>query len=218
MHPAAARHLERPLQYAQWCGRGGTARCPPIPIYGAQRALVWSPILHDWQFQPKLDGARNRNEPAARYGSSPDSPLEGDGLELLVPQQESPGFPKRSGSCPDGRGPIRLRPPSRSSASARPHRHIAVPAQVWARLSLYPAGVSAPSWRKGTERGIQNPCVDGPASQGLVAAGRRESTIHANIASGRTQHLYPCSGVLFRRRTSDRRSRRRSIFLNLSLA
>jgi len=147
-----------------------------------------------------------------------DSPQEGDGLELLVPQQESPGFPKHSGSRRDGRGPIRLRPPSRSSASARPHRHIAVPAQVWARLSLYPAGVSAPSWRKGTERGIQNPCVDGPASQGLVAAGRRESTIHANIASGRTQHLYPCSGVLFRRRTSDRRSRRRSIFLNLSLA
>jgi hypothetical protein len=147
-----------------------------------------------------------------------DSPLEGDGLELLVPQQESPGFPKHSGSRRDGRGPIRLRPPSRSSASARPHRHIAVPAQVWARLSLYPAGVSAPSWRKGTGRGIQNPCVDGPASQGLVAAGRREwpgpwkSTIHANIASGRTQHLYPCSGVLFRRRTSDRRSRRRSIF------
>jgi hypothetical protein len=29
--------------------------------------------------------------------------LEGDGLELLVPQQESPGFPKRSGSCRDGR-------------------------------------------------------------------------------------------------------------------
>src|SRR6516164_3510081 len=84
MHPAAARHLERPLQYARWCGRGGTARCPTIPIYGAQRALVWSPILHDWQFQPKLDGARNRNEPAARYGSSPDSPLEGTGFELLV--------------------------------------------------------------------------------------------------------------------------------------
>ena len=58
-----------------------------------------------------------------------DSPLEGDGLELLVPQQESPGFPKRSGSCPDGRGPIRLRPPSRSSASARPRRHLAVPAR-----------------------------------------------------------------------------------------
>src|SRR6516165_5368992 len=71
--------------YARWWGRGGIARCPPIPIYGAQRALVWSPILHDWQFQPKLDGARNRNEPAARYGSSPDSPLEGTGFEPSVP-------------------------------------------------------------------------------------------------------------------------------------
>src|SRR6516165_11049913 len=90
MHPAAARHLERPLQYARWWGRGGIARCPPIPIYGAQRALVWSPILHDWQFQPKLDGARNRNEPAARYGSSPDSPLERTGFELLVPRGDGP--------------------------------------------------------------------------------------------------------------------------------
>ena len=25
--------------YARWCGRGGTARCPPIPIYGAQGSL-----------------------------------------------------------------------------------------------------------------------------------------------------------------------------------
>src|SRR6516162_9107707 len=25
--------------YARWCGRGGTARCPPIPILGA----TWSP-------------------------------------------------------------------------------------------------------------------------------------------------------------------------------
>ena len=25
--------------YARWCGRGGTARCPPIPIIGASRPL-----------------------------------------------------------------------------------------------------------------------------------------------------------------------------------
>src|SRR5438270_7545816 len=25
--------------YARWCGRGGTARCPPIPIFGASRPL-----------------------------------------------------------------------------------------------------------------------------------------------------------------------------------
>src|SRR6516225_3248791 len=23
--------------YARWCGRGGTVRCPPIPIFGASR-------------------------------------------------------------------------------------------------------------------------------------------------------------------------------------
>jgi hypothetical protein len=26
--------------YARWCGRGGTARCPPIPIFGASRPLA----------------------------------------------------------------------------------------------------------------------------------------------------------------------------------
>src|SRR6516164_2773507 len=46
------------------------------------KAPCGAPILHDWPFQPKLDGVRDRNEPAAQYGSSPDSPLEGNGFEL----------------------------------------------------------------------------------------------------------------------------------------
>ena len=35
---------------------------------------------------PLRDGVRDRNEPAAQYGSSPDSPLEGNGFELPVPR------------------------------------------------------------------------------------------------------------------------------------
>ena len=26
--------------YARWCGRGGTARCPPIPIFGALQPVA----------------------------------------------------------------------------------------------------------------------------------------------------------------------------------
>src|SRR6516164_1255854 len=29
--------------YARWCGRGGTARCPPIPIFGASSSLPDAP-------------------------------------------------------------------------------------------------------------------------------------------------------------------------------
>ena len=47
-----------------------------------------------------------------------DSPLEGDGLELLVPRQKSPGFPKHPGSGRDGRGPMWLTLPSPSSHQA----------------------------------------------------------------------------------------------------
>jgi hypothetical protein len=32
-----------------------------------------------------------------QYGSSPDSLLEGDGFELLVPRHKSRGFPEHSG-------------------------------------------------------------------------------------------------------------------------
>ena len=28
--------------YARWCGRGGTARCPPIPIFDPDRPLALS--------------------------------------------------------------------------------------------------------------------------------------------------------------------------------
>src|SRR5215472_16186718 len=31
--------------YARWCGRGGTARCPPIPIFGASRPLWRTPAI-----------------------------------------------------------------------------------------------------------------------------------------------------------------------------
>src|SRR5215472_17538713 len=34
------------------------------------------------------------------YRSSLDSPLEGDGFELLVPRHKSPGFPQHSGRAP----------------------------------------------------------------------------------------------------------------------
>src|SRR6516225_6521338 len=29
--------------YARWCGRGGAARCPPIPIFGASSSLPNAP-------------------------------------------------------------------------------------------------------------------------------------------------------------------------------
>jgi len=29
--------------YARWCGRGGTARCPPIPIFGAELQIRLCP-------------------------------------------------------------------------------------------------------------------------------------------------------------------------------
>ena len=47
-----------------------------------------------------LDLADCTLEPPARRGgveSSHDSPLEGDGFELLVPRHESPRFPKHPG-------------------------------------------------------------------------------------------------------------------------
>ena len=42
--------------YARWCGRGGTARCPPIPILGATSASAHAPAK-DRNPSPKPRGA-----------------------------------------------------------------------------------------------------------------------------------------------------------------
>ena len=58
---------------------------PQSSSYVEVKAPCGALILHDWPFQPKLDGVRARNAPAAQYGSSPASPLEGAGFEPSVP-------------------------------------------------------------------------------------------------------------------------------------
>ena len=51
---------------------------------------------------------------------------------------------------------------------------------VWARFEPYPAGVSAPSWRTSTGRGIQNACVDAHLPRLLeIAAARTTGAIGA---------------------------------------
>jgi hypothetical protein len=88
-------------------------------------------------FQAKLDGVRDRNEPAAQYGSSPDSPLEGDGFELRVREHRamapSHGFAAtshREAVAPRGaRLPWRDRVPRRSGFREARRRHAVHPSR-----------------------------------------------------------------------------------------
>jgi hypothetical protein len=64
-------------------------------IVHRSKGTLWSPHSSHWPFQPKLDGVRDRNEPAAQYGSSPDSPLEGAGFEPSVPLVPAPNAPSK---------------------------------------------------------------------------------------------------------------------------
>jgi hypothetical protein len=122
--PGSEPYQDRRLAGAEWHMRRQKRRCPVLGPGGLRARSPRRSLVTPSKFSTELRGIPAQVPEVRRL-----SPLEGDGLELLVPRQESPGFPKHPGSGRDGRGPICLTPPSPSSAGARPRRHLTVPAR-----------------------------------------------------------------------------------------
>src|SRR6516225_11522894 len=105
--PGSEPYQDRRLAGAEWHMRRQKRRCPVLGPGGLRARSPRRSLVTPSKFSTELRGIPAQVPEVRRL-----SPLEGDGLELLVPRQESPGFPKHPGSGRDGRGPICLTPPS----------------------------------------------------------------------------------------------------------
>src|SRR6516165_5422400 len=83
--------------YARWCGRGGTARCPPIPIKVSCQSKRQNQTMAELICQPRPARARNREAQTCRKKAARDDWRSSSMLTTLR-HASPPGFLRRSPS------------------------------------------------------------------------------------------------------------------------
>ena len=102
--------------YARWCGRGGVARRPPIPIDGGEHSasLMSGGVRSDTRAQICL----------SRFDKSLDTPDSRSVLESFLADYPTARTAGRSPDCPDGRTPLGPGPTALRYASTQSIRRM----------------------------------------------------------------------------------------------